>query len=422
MIIDMQGVRILKELVLVTEKINQQADAIYRSIEPTEMANHSKVINAFRQSKVSAFHLGGSTGYGYDDAGREKLEEVFCQVFQTEAALVRGQIVSGTHAIALCLYGILKSGDRLLTVQGKPYDTLDNIIGYHTNNEGSLVSMGVRCHQIELLDNGSLDWERLDEALRQPLKMVLIQRSCGYSLRPSLNMAELGKLCAFIKARQTDTVIFVDNCYGEFVEESEPPENGADIIAGSLIKNPGGGLAPTGGYVAGKRKLVELAANRLTAPGIGAEVGPTLGWQRLFFQGFYLAPHLVMEALRGAIWAALFFKELGFEVFPLPEARRTDIVQAVILKTSERVEAFCRGIQGASPVDNHVTPVPAPLPGYGHQVIMAAGTFIQGASLEFTADAPMREPYAVYFQGGLSHNYTKIGLVEAAREVLRCKP
>ncbi|WP_027363707.1 methionine gamma-lyase family protein [Desulfotruncus alcoholivorax] len=409
----------MKDLALVAEKVNKEVVEIYRSIEPVELLNHKKVINAFRQSKVSSFHLGGSTGYGYDDAGREKLEEVFCRIFQTEDALVRGQIVSGTHAIALCLYGILKSGDLLLTVQGKPYDTLDKIIGYHTKSEGSLVSMGVCCRQIELLDDGTLDWGRLDEELRQPVKMVSIQRSCGYSLRPSLNMAELSKLCSFIKARQPDTIIFVDNCYGEFVEESEPTENGADIIAGSLIKNPGGGLAPTGGYVAGKKKLVELAANRLTAPGIGAEVGPTLGWQRLFFQGLYLAPHLVMEALRGAIWAALFFKELGFDVFPSPYDKRTDIVQAVILKTPERVEAFCRGIQGASPVDSHVVPVPSPLPGYQHQVIMAAGTFVQGASLEFTADAPMREPYGVYFQGGLSLTYTKIGLIEAASEVLR---
>ncbi|SFG46433.1 Cystathionine beta-lyase family protein involved in aluminum resistance [Desulfotomaculum arcticum] len=409
----------MKDLALVTEDVNRKVVEIYRSIEPIELSNHKKVINAFRESKVSAFHLGGSTGYGYDDAGREKLEEVFSRVFQTEDALVRGQIVSGTHAIALCLYGILKNGDLLLTVQGKPYDTLEKIIGYRSSNEGSLASMGVRCRQIDLLDDGTLDWERIDRELRQPVKMVLIQRSCGYSLRPSLNMAELSKLCSFIKARQSDTIIFVDNCYGEFVEESEPPENGADIIAGSLIKNPGGGLAPTGGYVAGKKKLVEMAANRLTAPGIGAEVGPTLGWQRLFFQGFYLAPHLVMEALRGAIWAAMFFEELGFEVFPLPNDMRTDIVQAVILKTPERMEAFCRGIQGASPVDNHVTPVPSPLPGYEHQVIMAAGTFVQGASLEFTADAPVREPYTVYFQGGLSHAYTKIGLIEAAREVLR---
>jgi cystathionine beta-lyase family protein involved in aluminum resistance len=409
----------LRDLSQIAAEVDQQVQEIYRGLEPVEFANHRKVINAFKEARVSSHHLRGSTGYGYDDDGRETLERVFAQIFGTEDALVRGQIVSGTHAIALCLYGILNPGDLLLTVQGKPYDTLEKIIGFKDKPAGSLTGMGIRYRQIELLPGGGLDWESIELALKQPVKMVLIQRSCGYSTRPSLNMAGLKKLCRFIKSRQPETIIFVDNCYGEFVEDTEPPENGADIIAGSLIKNPGGGLAPTGGYVAGKRNLVELAANRLTAPGIGADVGPTLGWQRLFFQGLYLAPHLVMEALRGAIWGALLFKKLGFDVLPSPDEPRTDIIQAVILKSAERLEAFCRGVQGASPVDSHVTPVPSPIPGYSHPVIMAAGTFVQGASLEFTADAPIREPFAAYYQGGLSLVYTKIGLLAAAREVLR---
>lgn len=409
----------MKDLQSIAAEIDDIAEEIYRELVPVELANHCKVLNAFREARVSSYHLRGSTGYGYDDDGREALEKVFARVFGAEAALVRGQIVSGTHAIALCLYGILRPGDQLLAVQGKPYNTLDKIIGARVESEGSLTGMGVHYRQVDLLPSGELDWISIDAALRQPVKMVLVQRSCGYSTRPSLNMDELEKVCRFVKQRQPEAIIFVDNCYGEFVEASEPPEHGADIMAGSLIKNPGGGLAPTGGYVAGRKKLVEMAAQRLTAPGIGAEVGPTLGWQQQFFQGFYLAPHMVMEALRGAIWGALFFQKLGFEVYPAPLDRRTDIIQAVVLGSAERLQAFCQGVQSASPVDSHVAPVPSPIPGYNHPVIMAAGTFVQGASLEFTADAPVKEPYVVYFQGGLSMMYTRLGLLAAAREILQ---
>lgn len=409
----------MKDLQSIAAEIDDIAEEIYRELVPVELANHCKVLNAFREARVSSYHLRGSTGYGYDDDGREALEKVFARVFGAEAALVRGQIVSGTHAIALCLYGILRPGDQLLAVQGKPYDTLDKIIGARVESEGSLTGMGVHYRQVDLLPSGELDWISIDAALRQPVKMVLVQRSCGYSTRPSLNMDELEKVCRFVKQRQPEAIIFVDNCYGEFVEASEPPEHGADIMAGSLIKNPGGGLAPTGGYVAGRKKLVEMAAQRLTAPGIGAEVGPTLGWQQQFFQGFYLAPHMVMEALRGAIWGALFFQKLGFEVYPAPLDRRADIIQAVVLGSVERLQAFCQGVQSASPVDSHVAPVPSPIPGYNHPVIMAAGTFVQGASLEFTADAPVKEPYVVYFQGGLSMMYTRLGLLAAAREILQ---
>ncbi len=411
----------MSDLESVITTIDLAAEKIYRRYTQVETANHRKVLEAFREVRVSSHHLQGSTGYGYDDDGRDALDQVYARVFGTEAALVRGQITCGTHAIALCLYGILKPGDVLLSVQGRPYDTLEKVIGMREGGEGSLLGMGVRYQQVDLLPNGEFDWANIEKALQQPVKMVLLQRSCGYSTRPSLDLTGMARLCRFIKERRPEAIIFVDNCYGEFVEASEPTEIGADIVAGSLIKNPGGGLAPTGGYVAGRKNLVKLAADRLTAPGIGAGVGPTLCWQRLFFQGLYLAPHMVMEAVRGAIWGALLFRELGFEVFPAPDALRTDIIQAVVLGSAERLQAFCRGVQKASPVDSHVTPVPSPLPGYGHPVIMAAGTFVQGASLEFTADAPLREPYVAYFQGGLSLNHTKIGLVEAAREVLQVR-
>ena len=410
----------MKDLDTIVTEIDLEAQAYFDQLGPVEFANHTKVLNAFNEAKVSSYHLRETTGYGYDDHGRDTMELVFARVFGAEKALVRGQIISGTHAIALCLFGILRPGDRLLAVQGKPYDTLDKIIGAHASAEGSLTQMGVIYRELALLPDSEIDWQELDNELKQPVKMVMLQRSCGYSLRPSLDMPSLRKLCQFIKKRRPETVIFVDNCYGELVEATEPLENGADIIAGSLIKNPGGGLAPTGGYVAGRESLVDLSANRLTAPGIGADVGPSMGWLRMFYQGLYLAPHLVMEALRGAIWGALFFSRLGFDVYPAPNALRTDIIQAVVLGSAPRLEAFCRGVQAASPVDSHVVPIPAAIPGYGHPVIMAAGTFVQGASLEFTADAPLREPYAAYFQGGLSLNYIKIGLRRAAKEIRLC--
>ena len=407
----------MKDLEQAAAAADREARAYFAELTPVETANHTKVLNAFNEARVSAYHLKETTGYGYDDDGRDTLDQVFARVLGAEKALVRGQIISGTHAIALGLFGVLRPGDRLLAVQGKPYDTLDKIIGAHAAGEGSLTQMGVIYRELALLPDHEIDWAGLDMELQQPVKMVMLQRSCGYSLRPALDMPALRKICLFIKQRRPETIIFVDNCYGELVETTEPLENGADLMAGSLIKNPGGGLAPTGGYVAGRADLVDLSANRLTAPGIGADAGPSLGWLRMFYQGLYLAPHLVMEALRGAIWGALFLSRLGYEVYPDPAAARADIIQAVILRSAPRLKAFCRGIQSASPVDSHVVPVPASLPGYGHQVIMAAGTFVQGASLEFTADAPLREPYAVYFQGGLSWYYTRIGLMRAAREI-----
>lgn len=396
-----------------------EVQPVYQALEEIALHNHAKVLDAFRQVRVSEFHLKGSTGYGYGDAGRTALEEVFALVFEAEAALVRGQFVSGTHAIAACLYGILRPGDELLAVQGEPYDTLGEMIGVRGAASGSLKEFGITYRQIELLPGGEIDFSALAGALGPKTRLVLLQRSKGYHWQPSLGAEKIRALIDFIKQRKPDAVVFVDNCYGEFVEKEEPIEMGADLVAGSLIKNPGGGLAPTGGYVVGKRQYVDAAANRWSAPGIGAEVGPTQGNQRLLFQGLFLAPHVVTEALKGMIFAARFFERLGFAVLPGYLDERSDIVQAIALGTPERMVAFCQGLQAASPVDAHVRPEPDAMPGYGDPVIMAAGTFVQGASLELSADGPMRPPYAVYLQGGLSKEYVQLALLHAAGELLK---
>lgn len=403
------------------EEVEEELLPIYRRVHEISLKNHARVLSAFRQNRVSEFHLRGSTGYGYGDAGREVLERIYAQVFGAESALVRGQIVSGTHAIALCLYGVLRPGDELLSVQGTLYDTFAEIIGIKGNYPGSLKDFGVKYRQIELTPGGEPDWDEIRRVLKNHrVRMVVLQRSRGYAMRPSLCLEDMAVLISFIRSINPEVVVLVDNCYGEFVETREPPAVGADLVAGSLIKNPGGGLAPTGGYVVGSKKYVEMAAGRLTAPGIGADVGPTQCWQRLFYQGFFLAPHAVAEALKGAIFAARLFERLGFEVSPRFDEPRTDLIQSIVLGSPEPLLAFCRGIQHNSPVDSFVVPEPSHLPGYEDPIVMAAGTFIQGASLEFTADAPLREPYAVYFQGGLSYEYTKLGLLAAAEEVLRC--
>ena len=400
--------------------VEEEIQPLYRLIETRALANHSKVLEAFHRAKVSDYHLKSSTGYGYGDRGREALEKVYARVFRSEAALVRAQIVSGTHAIALCLYGVLRPGDLLLSVQGEPYDTLGEMIGVRGGAAGSLKEMGVTYRQLELLPDGEIDWAALQKELTGGcrVRMVMLQRSRGYSQKPSLSTGEIRAICAAVKEASPETIVFVDNCYGEFVEEEEPVEAGADIVAGSLIKNPGGGLAPTGGYVVGKRKLVEMAAGRWTAPGIGSEVGPSPGCQRLLFQGFFLAPHVVAEALKGAVFAARFFERMGFPVFPAYNEVRTDIVQGVLLGSGEKMVAFCRGIQKVSPVDAHALPVPDAMPGYDDAVVMAAGTFVQGASLELTADGPLRSPYAVYLQGGLFKEHVKLAALQAAREML----
>ncbi|MBO8137584.1 MAG: methionine gamma-lyase family protein [Desulfotomaculum sp.] len=410
---------IRSKLAKLSEEVEADVSHIYQQIEMNSFINHEKVLNAFKEFRVSDFHLKGSTGYGYGDTSREILENIYARVFGGEKALVRGQIVSGTHAIALCLFGVLEPGDELLSIQGNPYDTLEEVIGTRGNAPGSLKSYGVKYRQVELLPCGELDWDAIERALNHNTKMVMIQRSRGYAWRPSLNISGIKKIVQFIKKRQPETVIFVDNCYGELVEPKEPCDVGADLVAGSLIKNPGGGIAPTGGYVVGRADLVKRAANRWTAPGIGDEVGPTLDYHRLLLQGIFLAPHIVAESLKGAVFASRLFQRLGYEVSPQYDEYRTDIIQAVALGNADKMIAFCRGLQSASPVDSHVLPEPDGMPGYEDAVIMAAGTFIQGASIELSADGPIRPPYAVYMQGGLSKEYVKLGVLSAAEAVLK---
>ncbi|ACV62961.1 Aluminium resistance family protein [Desulfofarcimen acetoxidans DSM 771] len=405
----------LEELALEAEN---ELLPVYRELDKTSWINHSKVLAAFQEEKVSDFHLKSSSGYGYNDMGREILEKLYARIFGAEAALVRSQIVSGTHAMAICLFGILRPGDELVSATGTPYDTLEEIIGIRGSGGGSLKEFGIAYRQVELLPDGKLDYEKLKEAVSSQTKCIMLQRSRGYSERPALTVAQIGELCSFVKQNWPSIIVFVDNCYGEFVETLEPCDVGADLVAGSLIKNPGGGLAPTGGYIVGRSELVELAANRWTAPGIGAEVGPSPDFQRLLYQGLFISPHIVNESLKGAVFTAKLFERLRFRVFPAAEDYRTDIIQAVELGSPEKVIAFCRGIQKASPVDAHVIPEPWDMPGYGDQVIMAAGTFVQGASLELTADAPIRRPFIVYLQGGLSRQYVKLGVLSAAKFVL----
>lgn len=383
-------------------------------LEETAYSNHAKVLKAFQDERVTSYHLHGTTGYGLGDSGREVLDKIFARILGTESALVRGQFVSGTHAIAAALFGVLRPGDHVLSVTGDPYDTLEEVIGIRGNGQGSLKDFGVSYHSIPLDQQGKIQYRFVSEHMTPKTRLILVQRSRGYSWRHSMTITEIEDFIRFLKEKHPDLLVFVDNCYGELVETKEPGDVGADLMAGSLIKNLGGTLAPTGGYIAGRKELVELAAQRLTAPGIGAEVGATLEWQRLFFQGLFLSPLTVMEALKGAIFAAALWQTLGFEVHPTPDVPRTDLIQAVKLGSRERMLAFCEGLQQGSPVDAHVRPIPSSMPGYEDEVIMAGGTFIQGATSEFSADGPLREPYIVYQQGGISHTYVKLGNILAA--------
>ena len=382
------------------------------------LANSAKVLNAFRKHRVADAHFKSATGYGYGDAGRDNLDNIWADICRAPAALFRTQFVSGTHAISCVLFGILRPGDTMLSVCGAPYDTLHKVIGHNKLSPGSLTDWGVRYCQTNCLTATGFDIEILQRELadKQP-RLALIQRSRGYSLRRTLTIAEIEQLCAAIKAVAPTTIIFVDNCYGEFMEKREPLEVGADIIAGSLIKNPGGGLAPCGGYVAGRSDLVDLVGYRLTAPGLGAEVGPSLSDNRLLYQGLYMAPHIVWQALKTAVYTASVCEQLGYSVYPASTAVRSDIIQAVELGSAERVIAFCQALQAYSPVDSYVKPLPWDMPGYEDQVIMAAGTFVQGASIELSADAPIRPPYAVYLQGGIVFEQSVVAVLQAARAV-----
>lgn len=393
------------------DKIQQELKERFFKIDEVAEFNQIKVLRAMQKHKVSAGCFETSTGYGYDDMGREVLEDVYAEIFQAESALVRPQLTCGTHALTVALSAILRPGDELLSPVGRPYDTLEGVIGIKKNSPPcSLKEFGITYRQVELLPDGSFDFDGIKDALNEKTKLVTIQKSKGYETRPTLSVERIKKLISFIKSVKPDVICMVDNCYGEFVEKAEPVQAGADLVVGSLIKNPGGGLAPIGGYIAGRKDLVDMCAYRLTAPGLGKEVGATLGLNRQFFQGLFLAPVVTAGALKGAIFAANIYEKLGFDVMPSKNAPRYDIIQAVTLGSAEAVISFCKGIQAAAPVDSHVVPEPYAMPGYHSDVIMAAGAFIQGSSIELSADGPIEEPYAVYFQGGLTWYHARFGI------------
>ena len=392
----------------------------FARIDAIAEENTQKVLAAFQKHRVAEAYFAGTTGYGYDDLGRDKLEEIYAEIFCTEDALVRIGFVNGTHAISCALYGALKRGDTLVYAVGAPYDTIQGVIGITDKGFGSLKDYGVNYKQVELVDDKP-DLEGMARVVREDptVKVVMIQRSKGYATRASLSVAEIGEMCRIIRAANPNVDILVDNCYGEFVETLEPTQVGADLVVGSLIKNPGGGLAPTGGYMAGRKELIEKASYRMTIPGIGLECGSTLGNNRLLYQGLFLAPHTTAQAVKTAVFAARIMELLGYEAEPSSQAVRHDIIQMIHLGNPEAVKRFCRGIQKGAPVDSYVTPEPWDMPGYDSQVIMAAGAFIQGASIELSADAPMREPYTVYLQGGLTYESGKAGVLLAVEELLQ---
>ena len=390
----------------------------FQAIDRMAEYNQGKVLLAMQENKVSAACFAATTGYGYDDVGREKLEKVYAHVFHTEAALVRPQITCGTHALAVALSANLLPGDELLSPAGGPYDTLEEVIGIR-ESPCSLKEYGVSYRQVDLLPDGGFDYPRIREAITEKTKLITIQRSKGYATRPSFSVAQIGELIAFCKEIKPDVTVMVDNCYGEFVEAQEPSDVGADMIVGSLIKNPGGGLAPIGGYICGTEKCVSRCAYRLSAPGLGQEVGANLGLLPALYQGFFLAPTVVAGALKGAIFAANLYEQLGYRVIPTGAEDRHDIIQAVELGSPEAMLAFCEGIQAAAPVDSYVTPVPWAMPGYDAEVVMAAGAFVQGSSIELSADGPIRPPYAVYFQGGLTWYHAKLGILMSLQKLVQ---
>lgn len=398
------------------EKIARELTPRFAAIDATAEYNQLKVIAAMQKNRVSAECFNASSGYGYNDLGRDTLEQVYADVFHTQAALVRPQITCGTHALALALMSNLRPGDELLSPVGKPYDTLEEVIGIRPS-KGSLAEYGVTYRQVEFLPDGGFDYDGIRAAIGERTKLVTIQRSKGYLMRKTLSVEEIGRLISFVKSVKPDVICMVDNCYGEFVETVEPSDVGADMVVGSLIKNPGGGLAPIGGYIAGTAECVENAAYRLTSPGLGREVGASLGVIQSFYQGLFQAPLVVSGALKGAIFAANLYERLGFTVLPDGKEERHDIIQAIALETPERLCAFCEGIQAGAPVDSYVTPEPWDMPGYDSKVIMAAGAFVQGSSIELSADGPLREPYNVYFQGGLTWHHAKFGILMSLQKL-----
>lgn len=411
---------ISKDVFNFTNCIEKNLKERFEKIDSIAELNQLKVIKAMQKNKVSAECFNMSSGYGYDDIGRDTLEKVYADCFKAEDALVRPQITCGTHALALALMSNLRPGDELLSPVGKPYDTLEEVIGIR-KSKGSLAEYGITYKQVDLLEDGSFDFDNIKKSINEKTKMVTIQRSKGYQTRPTLSVDQIGELISFIKGIKPDVICMVDNCYGEFVEEKEPTEVGADMIVGSLIKNPGGGLAPIGGYIAGKKECVENAAFRLTSPGLGKEVGASLGVIQSFYQGLFLSPVVVSGALKGAIFAANIYEKLGFKVVPNGTESRHDIIQAVEFRDKDKMIAFCEGIQAAAPVDSFVTPEPWAMPGYDSDVIMAAGAFVQGSSIELSADGPIKPPYAVYFQGGLTWYHAKLGIMMSLQKLYERK-
>ena len=413
-----QSLKYGNELKPLVEEVEQMIKPIHEKIEERIDRNQFRVLKSYQNHKVSDSHFIPSTGYGYDDYGRDTLDKIYAEVFGGEAGLVRIQMISGTHAIATALYGVLRPGDELLYITGKPYDTLEEIIGIRGQGTGSLKEYGITYNSVDITEDGKFDFQAVAKALKSNTKVVAIQRSKGYAARPSFTIDQIEEIIRFVKEIKNDVVVFVDNCYGEFTEDLEPCHVGADLIAGSLIKNPGGGLAKTGGYIVGKQKWVEACSYRLTVPGIGAEAGASLYNLQDMYQGFFLAPHVVGQSLKGAVFTAALLERLGMNSNPKWDSKRTDLIQAVQFDDRDKMVAFCQAIQFASPINSHVTPYPAYMPGYEDDVIMAAGTFIQGASIELTADGPTRPPYVVYVQGGLTYSHVKLAICIALNSLL----
>lgn len=398
-------------------KVEEKIKSIHAKIDEMAFYNQQKVLAAFRKHQVSDFHLHPSNGYGYDDEGRDNLERVYADAFGAESAIVRAQIISGTHAITLSLFGVLRPGDELVYITGKPYDTLQSIVDGGEKDTGSLKDFGIGYSHVDLIEDRDIDWDGVRASINEKTKMVAIQRSKGYATRPSFTIESIEKMCNKIREIKSDVIIFVDNCYGEFVEAMEPTEIGADLMAGSLIKNPGGGLAKIGGYIAGRAELVEKCAFRMTSPGIGAEAGASLNTLADFYQGFFLAPHVVAQSLKGAVFTSAMLEEVGMSTYPHYADKRTDLIQSVSFQTAEQMIAFCQEVQAASPVNAHFAPEPAYMPGYEDDVIMAAGTFVQGSSIELTADGPIRPPFTAFVQGGLTYEHVKYAICSAVQKL-----
>ncbi|WP_102271366.1 methionine gamma-lyase family protein [Cytobacillus massiliigabonensis] len=402
----------------IVNAVEQQISSVLQQIDGRIDENQYRVLQSFQNNKVSDSHFIPTTGYGYDDIGRDTLEKIYAEVFGGESALVRPQIISGTHAISIALFGVLRPGEELLYITGKPYDTLEEIVGIRGSGNGSLKEFGISYNSVPLKEDGSIDYPAVEQSIKPNTKMIGIQRSKGYATRPSFTIAQIKEMIQFVKEIKPDVIVFVDNCYGEFVEEMEPCHIGADLMAGSLIKNPGGGIAKTGGYIVGKERWVEACSYRMTSPGIGAEAGASLYSLQEMYQGFFLAPHIVGQALKGAVFTSALLERFGMNSSPKWNAKRTDLIQSVQFDDRDKMVAFCQSIQFAAPINSHVTPYPSPMPGYEDDVIMAAGAFIQGASIELSADGPIRPPYVAYVQGGLTYSHVKIAICHALNGLL----